>query len=69
MRKDNYWVQALHGDVTLSSAARHAAVSAALLKERRAAPRLAVSARVLRVGSAPDLLSRERCCFQLSSSK
>merc|ERR1711933_391580 len=61
-------MQPLNGDVRLTSAAAHASVAAALLRERRAAPRRPLFPKILSVGSVPEELTRQRCCFSLGRS-
>ena len=64
----SYLLQPLNGEVTVSCASDHACVAATLLKERRSAPQRAAS-KLLSVGSAPEEITRQHCCFQLGKSE
>eukprot|EP00930_Biecheleria_cincta_P066953 TRINITY_DN532_c2_g1_i1.p1 TRINITY_DN532_c2_g1~~TRINITY_DN532_c2_g1_i1.p1 ORF type:complete len:1493 (-),score=387.27 TRINITY_DN532_c2_g1_i1:154-4566(-) len=64
----SYLLQPINGDVKLTCASRHAAISSALLRERRSAPSEKAPPRALSIGSAPEEVTRLHCCFQLGRS-
>ena len=65
---ESYLLQPLNGEVSLSSASQHAAVSCTLLRERRSAPQCKAPSKLLSVGSTPEDITRQHCCFQLAKS-
>lgn len=66
---NNYLIQPLNGDVKLSGAAEHRAVTSALSREKRVAPRTILETLVVGVGSQPERFTKERCCFTMGKSE
>ncbi|CAE7441219.1 unnamed protein product [Symbiodinium sp. CCMP2592] len=66
---ESYLLQPLNGEVSLTCASQHAAVSSKLLQERRSGPQCRAGAKLLSVGSAPEEFTRQHCCFQLGKSE
>lgn len=64
-----FLLQPINGDVTMTSASAHGIISNLLLRERRTAPVSKMPAKLLSVGSAPEELTRQLCCFQLAKSE
>ena len=66
---ESFLLQSINGEVSLSCASQHAAVSCTLLRERRSAPQCRAPPKFLSVGSMPEDITRQHCCFQLAKSE
>ena len=66
---ESYLLQPLNGEVSLTCASQHAAVSSKLLQERRSGPQCRAAPKLLSVGSTPEEITRQHCCFQLGKSE
>ena len=65
----SFLLQPINGDVTMTCTSAHSIISTVLLRERRTAPQSKMPPKLLSVGSMPEELTRQLCCFQLAKSE